>query len=134
MAAVKSFSAAAGNDEAIAGERVDDANDESCADASAIVEEAKCANKSVGETENVPASVKDCADVRDCADVKSCADVRDCADVKSCADEIANVDESGDESAVREDPVGIAHDWLGDDNVPLVPPLLHGSCTDHGST
>ena len=92
MAAVKSFSTAAGNDETIVGENVDDADDESC------------------------------------ADVKFCADVKSYADVKSCADE------PGDESAVLENPVGIANDWLGDDNVPLAPPLLPGSSTDHGST
>ena len=116
MAAVKSFSTAAGKYEPIVGESVDDADDESCAEESAIVEEAMCANKSVGETENNVA-----------------ADVKFCADVKSCADETANVDESGDESAVLENPIGIANDWLGDDNVPLASPLLHGSCTDHGS-
>ena len=110
MAAVKSFSTAAGNDETIVGETVDDADDESCAEESAIVEEAICANKSVGETENNVA-----------------------ADVESCADETANVDEAGDESAVLEHPLGIAHDGLVDDNAPLAPPLLHGSCTDHGS-
>ena len=57
-----------------------------------------CANKSVGDTENNVA-----------------------ADVKFCADETANVDETVDESAVLENPVGIANDWLGDDNVPLAP-------------
>ena len=117
MAAVKSFSTAAGNDEFIVGEIVDDLDDESCAEESAIVDETRCANKSVGETENNVA-----------------ADVKFCADVKSCADETANVDESGDESAVLENPVGIANDWLGDDNVPLAPPLLHGSRSVHGST
>ena len=108
MAAVKSFLTAANNDETIVGEIVDDADDESCAEESAIVEETICANKSVGETENNVA-----------------------ADFKSSADETANVDEAGDESAVLENPIGIAND--GDDHVPLAPPLLHGSCNDHGS-
>ena len=59
MAAVLSFSTAAGKDELIVGEIVDDADDDSCAEESAIVEEAICANKSVGETENnVAADVK----------------------------------------------------------------------------
>ena len=117
MAAVKSFSTAAGKDEPIVGESVDEADDESCAEESAIVEETICTNKSVGETENMVA-----------ADVKSCAD--------ETADKIvgANVDETGDESAVLESPIGIANDGLVDDNVTLAPPLLHGSCTDHGST
>ena len=115
MAAVKSFSTATGNEEPIVAEIVDDADDESCAEESAIVEEiiveeAICANNSVGETENNVA-----------------------ANVKCCADETANVDEAGDESAVLEHPIGIANDGLVDDNVPLAPPLLHGSCTDHGS-
>ena len=55
------------------------------------------------------------------------------ADVKLCADETVNVDETGGESAVLENPIGIANDGLVDDNVPLAPPLLHGSCVDHGS-
>ena len=78
-----------------------------------------CANKSVGETEK-----------------KVGADETEnhvAADVKSCADETAYVDEAGDESAVLENPPCIANDGLVDDNVPLAPPLLHGSCTDHGS-
>ena len=105
-----------------------------------------CANKSVGDTENhVAAEVKACAD--ETADVgeKTCADEAATNVDESCVDEAANVDEScddetahvyesGDESAVFENPVGIANDWLGDDNVPLAPPLLHGSCTVHGST
>ena len=51
MAAVKSFAMAAGNDEPIVGEIVDDADDESCAEESAIVDETICANESVCETE-----------------------------------------------------------------------------------
>ena len=89
---------------------VDDADDEFCAEESAIVEGAICANNSDDATEHNVA-----------------------ADVKSCADETANVDEAGDESAVLEHPLGIANDALVDDNVPLAPPLFHGSCTDHGS-
>ena len=123
MAAVNSFSTAAGKDEPIVDEYVDDIGDEFCAEEFAIVDEAICANKSVGETEN-----------NEAADNKSCDDVESCADVKSCADETANVDELGDESTFLENPVGNANDWLGDDNVPLAPPLLHGSCTVHGST
>ena len=110
-------------------------------------EEDMCANKSVGDTENHVA-----------ADVKACAD--ESADVgeKTCADETANVDETadeidvrkgdpisrsvdetadeivGDNNAVLENRIGIANDELGDDNVPLAPPLLHGSCSHHGST
>ena len=86
----------------------------------------------------------DAADVKDCADVKSCADERPCADDTSCVDESAdnivgaNVDETDDKivgaSAVLANPIGIANDELVDDNVPLAPPLLHGSCVDHGST
>ena len=53
MAAVKSFSTAAGSDEPIVGEIVDGADDESCAE-----EPAMCANKSVGETEKMSLPMK----------------------------------------------------------------------------
>ena len=73
MAMVKSFSTAAGKDEPIAREMVDDADDESCAEESAM-----CANKTVGETEHHVAADETENNVA--------------ADVKSCADETANVD------------------------------------------
>ena len=97
------------------------------------VDEAICASKSVGDTENkVAADVKACADETVAADVKACAD--ETADVgeKTCADETP--DEIDGASAILANPIGIANDELVDDNVPLAPPLHHGSCIVHGST
>ena len=112
--------------DALANDSAGELDDKICAEEPVKLEETIDVNKLTPPAVDV--EDKDVAG--ETADVgnKTCVD--ETADVgnKTCVDETADVaEEIVGATAVLANPIGIANDELADGNVPLAPPLLHGS-------